>query len=132
MRSVVADASVLVEYLFRTPRGSTIARMFEAPDTAVHVPALCDVEVASVVRRALNGKRLSETRASEAIQDYLELPIARHGHSALLGRMLQLRENFAAYDATYVALAERLNAELVTTDGALARAVLAHTDVVVL
>lgn len=37
--------------------------------------------------------------------------------------MLSLRDNFSAYDAAYVALAERLDATLVTADQPLARAV---------
>ena len=62
-------------------------------------------------------------RAADALEDYLDLPLIRHGHQALLGRILQLRSNFSAYDAAYVALAERLRSELLTADDALARAV---------
>jgi predicted nucleic acid-binding protein len=62
-------------------------------------------------------------RAADAIEDYLDLPLFRHGHQALLGRVLELRSNFSAYDATYVALAEQLNGELLTVDDGLARAV---------
>jgi predicted nucleic acid-binding protein len=62
-------------------------------------------------------------RAADAIEDYLDLPLFRHGHQALLGRVLQLRSNFSAYDAAYVALAEQLGGELLTVDDRLARAV---------
>ena len=47
-------------------------------------------------------------------------------------RILGLRANFTAYDATYVALAERLEASFVTADGRLARAIAAHLDVPIL
>jgi len=50
-------------------------------------------------------------------------------------RIWQLRENFSAYDASYVALAEGLADEpvpLLTADGRLARAVTDHVDVPVL
>jgi predicted nucleic acid-binding protein len=117
----------MVEYLFRTPWEATIGEIVGDPDVAIHVPALCDVEAASVVRRALNAKRVDEPRAANAILDYLDLPIARHGHSALIGRVLQLRRNFSVYDAMHVALAERLNAEFVTSDDSLARAAQKHT-----
>ena len=53
-------------------------------------------------------------------------PLMRHGHQALLDRVLTLRPNYTAYDATYVALAERLGAVLLTTDAALARAARKH------
>ena len=62
-------------------------------------------------------------RAADAIEDYLDMPISRHGHQALLGRLLELRSNFSAYDAAYVALAEQLSGELVTADDGLATAV---------
>ena len=40
----------------------------------------------------------------------------------LLPRIWELRQNFAAYDAAYIALAEALNARLITCDRALASA----------
>ena len=40
----------------------------------------------------------------------------------LLSRIWELRDNVSAYDATYVAVAEALEAPLVTADGRLARA----------
>jgi predicted nucleic acid-binding protein len=63
-----------------------------------------------------------------AAGQYLALPLTRHGHAALLGRILALRDNFSAYDATYVALAERVGGRLLTADDPLARAVRTHTS----
>ena len=57
------------------------------------------------------------------MDDYLDLPLTTHGHRALVPRMLALRQNFSAYDATYVALAERIGSALLTGDHALMRAV---------
>jgi predicted nucleic acid-binding protein len=62
------------------------------------------------------GNRIGEDRAMEALADYIDLPLARHGHLALLGRMLALRSTFSACDASYVALAEGLDAVLLTAD----------------
>jgi predicted nucleic acid-binding protein len=129
MSSVVVDASVVVEYLLRTPRGEALDAVLRDPSTDLHAPALCDVEVAAVLRRAVLGRRLGVDRAYDALEDYLELPLARHGHSYLLGRMLGLRDNFTAYDAAYVALCEWLGARFVTADEALARAVGEHTEI---
>lgn len=103
-----------------------------APGAHLAVPSLCDVEVASVLRRAVLAGRVSAERASEAVADYRDLPVTRHGHLALLHRMLSLRDNFTAYDAAYVALAERLDGRLVTGDRALARTVRLHLDLEVL
>jgi predicted nucleic acid-binding protein len=87
------------------------------------------VEVASALRRLLLRGDVSQDRAEQALHDYLDLPLSRSGHRALLGRVLSLRTNFSAYDATYVALAERLGARLLTSDEALARAVQRHTAI---
>jgi predicted nucleic acid-binding protein len=120
---VVADASALVEYLLSPVTVETIAATIEAPETDLHVPALCDVEVAAALRRAMLSRLLPADRAQEALRDYLDLPLTRHGHEAILGRFLDLRHNFSTYDATYAALAEGLGAPLLTADTGLARAV---------
>jgi predicted nucleic acid-binding protein len=127
MTPVVTDASAFVEYLLRTPRAAAVATTIQDGEVALHVPALCDVEIAAVIRRAMRSRRLREERARDAILDYLELPITRHGHVGLMTRILQLRANFSAYDATYVALAEQLDADLLTADDGLARAARSHT-----
>lgn len=122
MRVVVADASALVEYLLRTRHARWIGPVVEDPETDLHVPALCDVEVASALRRALLSGVMEVARAEAALEDYLDLPLAKHGHDALLAPILRLREHFSAYDATYVALAQRLGASLLTADRRLSRA----------
>jgi predicted nucleic acid-binding protein len=123
LKIVVADASAIVEYLLRTERATSIESVITGVDSDLHIPALCDVEVCSALRRALLENRISEERATEALADYLDLPLSRHGHLMLIERVLQLRRNFSAYDATYVALAEYLKATFVTEDRSLARAV---------
>jgi predicted nucleic acid-binding protein len=47
--------------------------------------------------------------------------IERASHQPLLGRVWQLRESMTAYDGAYVALAEALDAPVVTCDRKLAR-----------
>jgi predicted nucleic acid-binding protein len=98
----------------------------------LHVPALCDIEVTTGLRRAVLRDLVSVERTALAVDQYLLLPLTRHGHQALLPRMLDLRSNFSAYDACYVALAEVLGADLLTADERLSRAVRAHTTVVIL
>ena len=75
---------------------------------------------------------VSAERANLALDQYLLMPLTRHGHHGLLARVLELRSNFNAYDACYVALAEVLGAELLTADERLIRAVRANTAVGVL
>ena len=112
-----------------TDAAAAVRATLRLPDVDLHVPSLCDVEIGSGLRRALLIRALLEDRARVALDDYLDLPLTRHGHQALLGRMLELRTNFSAYDAVYVTLAERLGAELLTADSRLARSTRAHTGV---
>ncbi len=78
------------------------------------------------MRRGLLAGRLAHDRVAGALNDYLDLPLTRHGHQSLLGRILELRSNFSAYDAAYVVLAEQLRGELLTADDGLATAVRSH------
>ncbi len=126
---VVADASAVVEFLLRTPRVGAVEAVLANPDADVHVPALCDVEVAAVLRRLTLSGVLNAGRCAEALEDYTDLPSTRHGHTTLLARVLELRENFTAYDAVYVALAETLGAKLLTANARLRLAVESHTSV---
>lgn len=129
MTHLVLDASAVVEYLLRTPAGRRAEAAIRAPGADLHVPALCDVEVAAVLRRGLLAGSLDPRRAAEALEDYLDLPFTRYDHQRFLGRVLELRNNFSAYDATYAALAEHLGAVLVTTDDRLASAARTHLGI---
>jgi predicted nucleic acid-binding protein len=116
--AAVVDASAVGDFLRGLRR--------DLPEPPLHVPALCDIEVASHLRRLLRIGRLDVDRAAELVVLYLALPLTLYSHEALLGRVLELRDNFTAYDASYVALAEQLDTPLLTGDGRLARAVRRH------
>lgn len=100
--------------------------IIEAPDSHLNVPAVCDVEVCSALRRIVRAGELDAQQASAALSHYLALPLIKHGHTVLVARIFELRDNFSAYDAAYVALAERLGATLVTGDGRMTRAAQDH------
>jgi predicted nucleic acid-binding protein len=85
-------------------------------------PALVDLEVTSVLRRAALGGRLDLRRAAQALADLRALPLARAAHLPLLDRIWELRDNVTAYAGAYVALAEAVRAPLITADGRLAGA----------
>ena len=99
------------------------------PDADIRVPGLCDIEVVAGLRRALLRDLVSAERAELALEQYLLMPLTRRDHPALLSRVLELRSNFSAYDACYVALAEHLGADLLTADEPLSRAVRMHTKI---
>ena len=119
---IVADASALLEFLLQTSLGTRVeTRLFRDGDE-LHSPHLVDVEVTQGLRRLVRSGEVSPDRAVEAIADLVDLDIHRHTHFDLLTRAWKLRENITAYDAIYVALAEALDATVVTCDTKLARA----------
>lgn len=119
---IVLDASAAVDYLLGIGAFERIAARLGAPGEAIHAPHVLDLEVAHALRRMTLGRLLSAARAEEALDDYAALRVRRYPHGRLLPRVWQLRSNLTAFDAAYVALAEALEASLVTADAALARA----------
>lgn len=75
-----------------------------------------------MLRRLEAAGAVASIRAEEALGHACDLAAMRYGHEALAPRVWQLRHNLTAYDATYVALAEALDAALLTTDKRLAQA----------
>jgi len=119
---IVVDASALLESLLRTPAAKAVEDRLFAPRQTLHAPHLLDVEVAQVIRRyAANGDIDSE-RGRLLLADLADFPLRRYPHDILLPRIWDLRRNLTAYDAAYVALAEALDAPLLTRDGRLAAA----------
>ena len=119
---IVIDASALVEFLLQTPLGTRVeARLFRDQEE-LHSPHLADVEVTQGLRRLVRAGEVSPDRAVEALADLADLDLHRHPHLDLLTRAWKLRENITAYDAMYVALAEALDALIVTCDAPLAKA----------
>ncbi len=113
---IVLDASVVVELLTNGPLAESIRRaMAGRPDPFI-VPHLLDVEAMSALRNLAAGHRLDLHRSQQFLAALSALPAERYSHTSLLGRMWELRHNFTAYDAAYIALAEATNSILYTSD----------------
>jgi predicted nucleic acid-binding protein len=113
---IVLDASVALELVLRSPRSQSVAARIANPGETLHAPHVIDLEVAQVLRRFVRAGTLPERRAAKALDDFRDLPVVRYAHALLLDRVWELRENTTAYDAAYLALAEALNAPLLTVD----------------
>lgn len=119
---IVPDASAVLEMLLRMPAAAALEERLLGSGETLHAPHLLDLEVAQVLRRyALTGLLAGE-RCRAALEDLADLPLDRYPHDVLLPRIWELRANLTAYDAAYVALAEALDAALLTCDGRLAAA----------
>lgn len=88
----------------------------------LHAPHLLDVEAAQVIRRYAANGEIDSARGRLALADLADFPLRRYPHDFLLPRIWDLRNNLTAYDAAYVALAEALDAPLLTRDRRLAAA----------
>ena len=118
---IVLDASAVIELVLGSSRGATVHARIQRRDESLHAPHLLDVEVASVLRRYQLSGALSSEDGREALADLAGLDIVRYPHDPLLPRVWELRTSVTAYDAVYLALAEVLEAPLLTLDRRLAR-----------
>jgi predicted nucleic acid-binding protein len=114
---VVIDASVLVDALLVA--GPARIRL---TSENLQAPELIDAELLSVLRRLALAHKLQEGHALQALATANRLGLRRHPCRSLWPRAWDLRTNLSAYDALYVALAEQLDAPLLTADARLARA----------
>lgn len=118
---LVIDASCLFEVLVGAPAAEAMRRRLAADDDQA-APHIVDVEVFDVIRREHLRGRLDRTEATQAVEELEAWPGERFGHRLLLPRAWELRDTVRGWDAMYVALAEALDAVLVTTDRRLAAA----------
>jgi predicted nucleic acid-binding protein len=126
---IVVDASAIIEVLLRTPAAIAVDRWLFDPRRSLHAPHLLDIEVVQVVRRYAAKGEIDGERGRAALADLADFPLHRYPHEFLLPRVWDLRNNLTAYDAVYVALAEALNAPLLTRDQRLAAAAGHHARV---
>jgi predicted nucleic acid-binding protein len=126
---IVVDASALLEALLRTPAARAVEERLFEPQQTLHAPHLLDIEVAQVIRRYAAKGEIDSERGHAALADLADFPFRRYPHDFLLPRVWDLRNNLTAYDAVYVALAEALDAPLLTRDQRLAAAAGHHARV---
>jgi predicted nucleic acid-binding protein len=120
---IVIDASAEVAILLNIGQDVEVIRSRIArPGETLHIPHLFEIEVLHALRSLTLRGTVSSERARLALDRLRDTRFVRYPHTALTERIWELRENLTAYDSAYIALAEALDAPLVTTDARLARA----------
>lgn len=113
---IVLDASVVIELLINGALAGSIRNELVRDSQSFIVPHLIDIEVVSAIRRLARTQRIDPYRCEQALADLAALPAERYSHLPLIARIWELRHNFTAYDAAYIALAEATNSVLYTGD----------------
>ncbi len=121
---IVVDASAAVLALLRD--GDARDRL---ANEALTVPHLADSEVVQAIRSHARRGDIDDADAARAVRVWSQLGVHRVGVVGLLERVWELRANLTASDATYVAVAEAIDAPLLTADARLARAPTIRCDV---
>jgi predicted nucleic acid-binding protein len=119
--TLVLDASVLTEVVIGSPVGRRARRQVAPNGGRLHIPDFAIIEATSALRGLVHGSRISAATGDQAILDLVAFPARRWPAARLARRVWELRDNVSAYDAVYVALAEALQATLLTADERLAR-----------
>lgn len=118
---IVVDTSALIDaVLAHPPKPGLMARLSD--DGELHAPHLIDVEILHALRRLALTRAVHEPRLEDARADIDDITLTRYPLGPLAERVWGLRHRLTAYDAVFVALAEALEAPLVTCDRRLARA----------
>jgi predicted nucleic acid-binding protein len=117
----VVDASVVVSALLDDGQEGQWSAKVLLSD-ALLVPHVAPAEVSNGLRRAVLGGQISQDIGDLAQADLQRLSFELFPFAPFAARVWELRENVTAYDAWYVALAERAGCALATLDRALASA----------
>jgi len=113
---MIMETSALVEFLVGSDNTAERVRTAVSGEVLA-APHSIDLECASTLRGLVRGRKLPAGEAQRALDVLARISLRRYGHVGLLPRIWQLRDNAWPYDAAYVALAESLEADLVTVDG---------------
>jgi len=120
---IVIDASAEVAVLLNVgPEAEGLRDRIARPGETLHVPHLFEIEVLHALRRTSLRSIVSPERMRLALSRLRDTQLVRYPHTPLMERIWDLKNNLTAYDAAYVALAEALDAPLVTMDARLVRA----------
>lgn len=113
--TAVVDASAVIASLTDDGALGEWARA-ELDREDLAAPHLMPVEAANGLRRGVARGRLSMDVATLAHIELTGMPVQLFPYEPHAARVWELRDNLSLYDAWYIALAEALDAPLITLD----------------
>lgn len=117
---IVVDASAVIDVVLGQSNAPWVLEQLERDELTA--PAHQPAEVLSAIARLERAGVLSAKESLEALDAAASLPqVLVAPDPPLVRRAFALRARLRVLDGLYVALAERLDAVLLTTDGRLAR-----------
>lgn len=118
----VVDASVVVKW-YVPEEDQTSALELREPGVKLAVPDLMFVEAANILWKLARRGEMDPRRAVEIVEEIVASPFVVHSNESLARDALDLAlaTGLSAYDASYVALATRLNVRCITADQKLVR-----------
>jgi predicted nucleic acid-binding protein len=119
----------VIDFALRIGSSAELAELIRQNDVLA-APQLLTFEVINIVRRQVLAKLCTEERAEEGIKLFRQLNFEFYETELLIERIWQLRHNFTAYDAAYVALAETLEVPFYTSDLRLANSSGHHAQII--
>ena len=120
MTDKVVDASAIVALLFNEQTRDTVAA--DLRGATLHAPALLEFEVANACLKKMRGLPNEQGALLQAFSLLAQLSIKAEMIDLNAALALAQRTDLPLYDASYLWLAQTLDAELVTLDGELSRA----------
>ena len=128
MSRFVLDASVAVAWLLgeeQEPRASSALALLDSREAVV--PSIWHIEVRSALLRAERRKRITTDQFDDILGRLSMLPVSTDAKPNLdIATGLARRHRLGLYDAVYLELAIRADAEVATLDHALASAAAAE------
>jgi predicted nucleic acid-binding protein len=114
----IVDTSVVLTVLLNEPMAEIAERALAHEEANLHAPDVLGLEIANALVNAIRSKRLSPGIAIRLMEQALSLPITLHETSPLVSRAfdLSLKYQRRPYDGVFLALAERMNDVMFTTD----------------
>lgn len=124
--TVVLDSNVVVALVLDAHRGPAVERRlreWEDAGETLHAPSLFRYEVANALARNVAAGAIDVSDATPAWERMTAIEVRLHGlaDGPAVVAVAQALQRESAYDASYIALAQELDAELWTLDGPLAR-----------